>query len=252
MPFPRSGRVFRIGHYDVGVSESPSTRQLLAATAMRMFAERGIDGVSLRELTAAAGQRNKVAAQYHFGSKERLVRAIFEQYTGQVDRRRWALLADLGYDTRRLGIPELVDALITPLAETATAPGGHYVRFLAAASSPPWVEALTDADPAVTSSVRAVFAALADQLAHLPLPVVRTRLSLSMTLVVRALAGLEPTADADPARSALFIANIIDATIGMLTGPVSDTATDLLAGSATDIPDSSWSWPILIGPARGE
>lgn len=251
-PEPRR-RAVRIGHYDVDVSDSPSTRQLLATTAMRLFAERGIDAVSLREVTAAAGQRNKVAAQYHFGSKERLVQAIFEQYTGQMNHRRWAMLADLGYDTRHLGVPELVGALIGPLAEAATAPGGHYARFLAAASTPPWVRALADAEPAVTSSVRAVFAALADQLAHLPGPVVRTRLSLSMTLAVRALAGLEPNADADQARGALFVANIIDATIGMLTGPVSDTVAELLAESATtDVPDSSWSWDVLIGPARGE
>ncbi|MBF6100218.1 TetR/AcrR family transcriptional regulator [Nocardia cyriacigeorgica] len=234
------------------MSDSPSTRQRLAATAMRMFAERGIDAVSLRELTAAAGQRNKVAAQYHFGTKERLVQAIFEQYTGRVNQRRWTMLADLGYNTRRLGIPELVDALVSPLAETATPPDGHYVRFLAAASTPPWVHALAAADPAVTSSVRAVFSALADQVAHLPLPVVRTRLSLAMILVVNALAGLEPTADADPTRRALFIANIIDATVGMLTGPVSGTATDLVAGSVIDTTDPSWSWHILIGPARGE
>ncbi|UGT43317.1 TetR/AcrR family transcriptional regulator [Nocardia yamanashiensis] len=234
------------------MSDSPSTRQLLAATAMRMFAERGIDAVSLRELSAAAGQRNKVAAQYHFGTKERLVQAIFEQYTGQVNQRRWALLTDLGHDTRSLGLGELVDALIRPLAETATVAGGHYPRFLNAASTPPWVQALAIADPAVTSSVRAVLTALADQLDHLPLPVVRTRLSLSMTLAVRALAGFDPAAAADPARSALFIANIVDATVGMLTGPVSRTAIDLLDSLPADTPDPSWTWPTLIGPAGGE
>lgn len=233
------------------VSASHSTRQILAATAMRMFAERGIGAVSLRELSAAAGQRNKVAAQYHFGTKERLVQAIFEQYTGQVNQRRWAMLADLGHDTRRLDIPELVDALIRPLAETATTAGGHYPRFLSAASTPPWVHALAAADPAVTTSMRAVLAALADRLGHLPVPVVRTRLSLTMTLAVRALAGFEPAAAADPTRSALFVVNIIDATVGMLLGPVSHTATDLLAEQTIDAVDPTWPWPILIGPAGG-
>lgn len=216
-----------------------------------MFGERGIDAVSLRELTAAAGQRNKVAAQYHFGTKERLVQAVFEQYTGHVNRRRWDMLADLGHDTRRLDLPELVDALIRPLAETATTPGGHYPRFLAAASTPPWVEALAAADPAVTTSMRAVLTELADRLDHLPPAVVRTRLSLSMTLAVRALAGLEPAAAAHPTRSALFITNIVDATIGLLTGPVSRTATELLEDLADDTPEPSWTWPTLIGPAGG-
>ncbi|MFE3000292.1 TetR family transcriptional regulator [Nocardia sp. NPDC059246] len=235
------------------MSDGPSTRQILASTALRMFAERGIDAVSLRELTAAAGQRNKTAAQYHFGTKEQLVREIFEQHTGQVNQRRWELLAELGHDSRRLGVAELADALIRPLAEQATRPDAHYLRFLAQVSTPPWVYALTQADPAVTDSVRTVLAALAERLTRIPAPVLRTRLSFSMMLAVRALAGLEHAAPAaDDPRTALFTTNIVDATVGMLTAPVSGTAANLLTELPDNPSDPAWPWQILIGAASGD
>jgi AcrR family transcriptional regulator len=46
--------------------------------AEQPFAENGVDGVSLREIAVAAGQRNNSAAQYHFGTKQGLVEAVFD------------------------------------------------------------------------------------------------------------------------------------------------------------------------------
>ena len=43
--------------------------------AERLAAERGMAAMSLREVQAAAGQRNKSAAQYHFGSRAGLIEA---------------------------------------------------------------------------------------------------------------------------------------------------------------------------------
>ena len=43
------------------------TRTQLMRAAERLFAERGIEVVSLREINRAAAQRNATALQYHFG-----------------------------------------------------------------------------------------------------------------------------------------------------------------------------------------
>src|SRR5690554_3230602 len=56
---------------------SPSARKIIIA-AQRLFAERGIDGISLREIASSAGHANNSAVQYHFQSKEGLIQAIFE------------------------------------------------------------------------------------------------------------------------------------------------------------------------------
>ncbi len=62
------------------------TRMILAAEIL--FAREGIDGVSLRRVASAAGQGNHHAVQYHFGSRDGLVQAIFDYRMAQMDARR--------------------------------------------------------------------------------------------------------------------------------------------------------------------
>ena len=69
---------------------SDATRLQLLATAERLFAERGIAGVSLREIGAAAGQRNNSATQYHFESKHGLVLALCEHRPSPSGSRIWS------------------------------------------------------------------------------------------------------------------------------------------------------------------
>jgi len=51
-------------------------RQALLTAALKAFAEFGMNGVSLRTITAQAGQLNQSAVRYHFGDKEGLVAAV--------------------------------------------------------------------------------------------------------------------------------------------------------------------------------
>ena len=57
-----------------------------------LFAQEGIDGVSLRQVAAKAGQKNHHAVQYHFNSREGLVQAIFDYRMEQMDRHRLEML----------------------------------------------------------------------------------------------------------------------------------------------------------------
>ncbi|MCB2052022.1 MAG: TetR/AcrR family transcriptional regulator [Novosphingobium sp.] len=67
------------------------TKLILAAEVL--FAREGIDGVSLRQVAAHAGQRNHHAVQYHFGTREDLVQAIFDYRMEQMETRRLEMLA---------------------------------------------------------------------------------------------------------------------------------------------------------------
>ncbi|MBU4563571.1 MAG: CerR family C-terminal domain-containing protein [Desulfarculus sp.] len=56
--------------------QADPTQERLLDEAERLFADKGYDGVSLREITAAAGT-HLAAVNYHFGSKENLYLEVF-------------------------------------------------------------------------------------------------------------------------------------------------------------------------------
>lgn len=106
-----------------------ATRQALIEAAETLFADRGIDGVSLREIGEAIGSGNFNVVGYHFGSKEALVDALFEYRLPWLDLRRGELLEQAAKG--ELGA--LMDALWRPLFEQTNAQGMHsYAGFLAA------------------------------------------------------------------------------------------------------------------------
>jgi AcrR family transcriptional regulator len=54
-------------------------RQLLLAAGLKLFAEHGVDGVSIRAVNRAAGL-GPASVHYHFGTKEALIDAVLSVY----------------------------------------------------------------------------------------------------------------------------------------------------------------------------
>ena len=75
-------------------SAGEATRELLMVTAERLIAMNGVEGVSLREIQAAAGQSNSSVITYHFGSQAGLVRALLEFRYRKINARRAELLRE--------------------------------------------------------------------------------------------------------------------------------------------------------------
>ena len=94
---------------------SSDTRDQILDTAERLFAEFGIDGVSIRTITAEA-RVNLAAIHYHFGSKEALVREVFVRRIDPLNRERLRLLDDLLERSRPKppGLEQLVRILVGP------------------------------------------------------------------------------------------------------------------------------------------
>src|SRR6185369_16992549 len=63
-PRPRDGR---------------STRECLLDVAERHFAERGFDGLSMRDIAAEAGLKNQASLYNHFASKQDLYEAVLSR-----------------------------------------------------------------------------------------------------------------------------------------------------------------------------
>src|SRR3954468_10788434 len=97
-------------------ARAAATRRRLLDAAEELFAVRGIDSVSLREIALATDQRNNGVAQYHFGDKAGLVRAVFERRAAAVTAARLARLDQLVADDRS-SVHDLVRGFIEPLAE---------------------------------------------------------------------------------------------------------------------------------------
>ena len=109
-------------------SRSAATRVALIETAERLFAEQGIEAVSLRDVSRAAGQRNHSAAQYHFGDRAGLVAAVYEHRMRDVNERRQAMLATVAADDVRVARRRRSSS---PLAGVVAETDGWYGRFLA-------------------------------------------------------------------------------------------------------------------------
>jgi AcrR family transcriptional regulator len=111
-----------------GPEAAGDTVTRLRRTAERLFAAHGVDGVSLRQITREAGQRNSTAVGYHFGSRDGLLRAVLEHHLEQVAPRHEILLER--YQTSSspdspAGLRDLADVLVMPLcAELDCLDGG--------------------------------------------------------------------------------------------------------------------------------
>lgn len=196
--------------------------------AERLFGERGIEAVSLREIGALAGQRNNSAVQYHFGNKQVLVGAVFEFRMSRIDRRRRAMLETFEAEGRGGDLRALLEALIEPLAESVGHADGvsWYARFLAQVVFAPGFDAFSPALAAVTGGLATVVDRLRDHLRDVPGGVADQRLSLAVQLVVHSLADHERwlASGMAAAPTSLLVADLVDVTCAILTAPVSDRA----------------------------
>lgn len=99
------------------------TRANLIATAERLFAERGVDAVSLREIAREAGARNVMAVQYHFADRAGVLAAIGDKHLPMIDARRDALL-DTVHGDPATAMRAMAAALVRPLAAELNNPDG--------------------------------------------------------------------------------------------------------------------------------
>ena len=94
------------------------TRGRVLDAAERLFAERGIEAVSIRDITRAA-KANLAAINYHFGTKQELVAEIFSRRLTPLSRERLALLDEV---ERKAGgkparLEDILEALFRPAVE---------------------------------------------------------------------------------------------------------------------------------------
>jgi AcrR family transcriptional regulator len=93
------------------------TRERLLDVAEDLFAEQGISGTSLRELTRAA-DANLAAVHYHFGSKEGLLDAVVERRAEPINRERLEALDALEARETPPVVEDVLWAMLAPGVRT--------------------------------------------------------------------------------------------------------------------------------------
>jgi AcrR family transcriptional regulator len=89
------------------------TRERILATAERLFAERGIEAVSVRSVLAEAGV-NVALAHRHFGSRDGLVDEILRRAIGPLNERRVLLLEEVEARGPRASVEDVLRAMFAP------------------------------------------------------------------------------------------------------------------------------------------
>ena len=114
------------------MKDSVSTKDRILGAAEVLFALRGFEGASLRQLTTAAGV-NLAAVNYHFGSKEKLVEQVFRRRLDALNARRMdALVLIQGQPETTL--EDVLAAYIRPALDLShDDKGAMFMRVLARA-----------------------------------------------------------------------------------------------------------------------
>jgi AcrR family transcriptional regulator len=103
------------------------TRTRILAVSAQTFAERGVENVSLREITRLASV-NVAAINYHFGSKEGLAEAIFDELAPRVNAARLeeleSILAKAEAESRPPDVADIVRSFMRPYLSDPPAEGG--------------------------------------------------------------------------------------------------------------------------------
>ncbi len=98
-----------------------TTKDRILDAAEHLFARDGIEAPSLRAITAEAGV-NLAAVNYHFQSKDALVRAVIARRVVPVNQRRLELLeaCERAAGDGPLQLEEVLDAFVRPVVEIAS------------------------------------------------------------------------------------------------------------------------------------
>lgn len=207
-------------------SQAEETRHRLIEAATREFAEHGVHAASLLEVTRQAGQRNRGAVHYHFGSREGMLVAVLEQKVDYLAERERELLA-IARQQPDDDLESVVAAFVRPAVELSDqgSEGRCYLMILA--------ELVEDdrglMDPEIVRALERTggweaYELLAARTPPMPEALRAERLPLVTGFIMRAAADRARNRERTMARPQLeteqFIANLITMVVGMLTAPV--------------------------------
>jgi AcrR family transcriptional regulator len=174
------------------MSTPPDTREKILQAALGLFAEKGFDGASLREITAEADV-NLAAVNYHFGSKEALIAELFSYLVEPANHERIQRLDALeeAAGDGPLPLEEVVKAFIEPPLLTWSEYGSLPMRFLGRLYADPSEAILKNFRQVFSEVAERFHAAMARSLPHLSVEEVFWRIHFTVGAMTHVMAAHE-------------------------------------------------------------
>ena len=198
-------------------------RDALLDAAAVLMDQAGVDHVSLNEINRFAGQHNRSAVQYHFGSRDALIVELVQRTMRRVDAERTTLLNHLEAIAGGLTPRQALEVAILPMAgQLASAEGRRHLRLIGQLLNHPRYNADARDSLGLAASLGRCAAYVAPLLATLPEQIRAERASQAIMFLVRALADQARLLDAHPPprpvlADDVFLANLVDVVTGILT-----------------------------------
>jgi AcrR family transcriptional regulator len=199
------------------------TRARIMDVAEKLFAAQGVRSASLSEVGKLAGQRNRSATTYHFGSREGLIEAIFVDRMRPVNELRSSMLDRLGASP---DLRSLVEALVVPIASAVSFTGStHFAGFLEQVFADRELRRLVDRSQDVMEPTLRLYERLIAA-TELPPRLARRRLSFANTMMIHVLALYEDSGEGEAGvRERTLAGELVDAVVGILTAPADGKLT---------------------------
>lgn len=222
------------------------TRLIEAGEAL--YGRHGLEGVSLRQICAAAGCGDNYAVQYHFEDAGGLIRAIFARRIPEMEIQRAKRLLQMK-QAGTLTTRDLLDCLFRPVIEHRDANGKRaYASFeLALLCSVKGAEYYADmlVEMPITQEVLEL---LRQANPHLLKPFAWYRMQLVSTLVLSSVCVRFSPYD-DEASDTAMVENALDMVARAFAAPVGPATAELMQSLSAKSPSAATPHHVLPGPS---
>jgi AcrR family transcriptional regulator len=195
--------------------------------AEQLFAERGVNGVSLREIRIASGARNTAAIQFHFGDREGLNQAILDRHLPRIASLQQGVYDAIVAAGQENDSRSLIEVLVRPTADYLNRGPSEraWVKIMSDLGRGPALDVRVMAQSAPDLALR-VSQTLYQRLTDLASPVIAAeRMLLLAQCTVHLCADRARLVDSPESHryvpSEVFVENLIDMLTGAFFAPVS-------------------------------
>lgn len=207
------------------------TRLRLKMAALRLFVQRGLENVSIRDIQTAAGQKNNGSISYYFSSKDALVREIVGDIARILDEdnnRRLDALEARGGPTDIRQVAEILLPVFHRAGSEFSEAEQYQLQFFTSVLITRR-DLMFEATAGADGATRRCFAHIQRLASDMPQEILRQRLQLMLLYGLTAGASMEAGRSDNRAWKSLWNQqsaepNLADTMAGMITAPVSAEA----------------------------